>query len=145
MTDVVNGTTVGVSASLPATFDATGYDALTFTTVGNVIDSNEVAVVDSIVEHQTLALNYPEKIKGTYNIPNLTLTIAKTVADAGQVIVKAGKAATTSYSLKFVYPSTNQTEVTGKIIKASPGPLAANNIETMMVEVAIDPQSVFES
>jgi hypothetical protein len=37
----VAGTTVGISASTPATFDEAGYEALVFTNIGNIEDGGE--------------------------------------------------------------------------------------------------------
>ncbi len=34
----VAGTTIGISASLPATYDSTGFAALSYTTIGEVTD-----------------------------------------------------------------------------------------------------------
>ena len=145
MTDLVNGTTLGSSAVLPATYDATGYNALTFTTIANVLDIGELGKAYNIVAHQVVANRYPEKLKGNYDIANVTLTLGRVIGDAGQVIIQAGLAADTSYSFKITLPSGNTGQFTAKVIKAGTGSIAADGVETTVVELAIDPQSLVEA
>lgn len=144
MTDLVNGATLGTSATLPATIDAAGYDALTFTAIGNVIDIGEVGKAYNIVAHQQVGLSYPEKLKGIYDIGNITITLGRVIADAGQVLLQAALLASASYSFKITLPSTNTIEITAKVIKAGEGPIAADGVETTIVELAVDPESLLE-
>lgn len=138
-----NGTTMGVSAVLPGSFDASGYDALTFTSIGEVIDVGELGKVFNIISHQPLAGSYPTKIKGVYDISDLDLTVGRITADAGQVLVAAGLAASASYSFKLTLPSGDVGEFTGKITKAAIGSVASDGIETTVVSIAVDPESLF--
>jgi hypothetical protein len=48
------GTCVSVSASLPATFDAAGYGALTFTQVGELEAIGEINVLHASVTFQNM-------------------------------------------------------------------------------------------
>jgi len=145
MTDLVNGTTLDVSAALPASFNAAGYNALTFVTVGNIIDMGEIGKAYNAIAHQVVGKRYPEKLKGNYDIGNLTITLGKVIADAGQVIIAAGLAADTSYSFKITLPSGNTGQITGKVLKAARGGIAADGVETLVVDIAIDPESLVEA
>ena len=51
----VAGTTLKISASTPATYDGTGYAALTYTTVGEVTDLGEFGRVYFVDFDQTRA------------------------------------------------------------------------------------------
>jgi len=141
----MNGTTIGTSAALPATFNAAGYAALTFTNIGEVLDIGELAKTYNLITHQAVGRNYPEKIKGTFDIPNVTLTIGKIAADGGQVALQAALAAAASYAFVITLPSGNSGSFTGKVVKAGQGAIAVDGVETTVVDIAIDPQSLFEA
>jgi len=140
-----NGTTLGSSATLPATYDAAGYAAVTFTAVGEVIDFGELGRVYSSIAHQAVGRSYPEKIKGTYDIPDVTITVASQTADAGQVVLAAALAAAASYSFKLTLPSADTASFTGKVTKMAVGAAATNGIDTRSITIAIDPVSLFEA
>lgn len=100
----MSGATLGISASLPATYDATGYNALTFTSVGHVEDFGEhggekqvstfVAVADSVVQ----------KFPGAINYGSLALMLGCMSSDAGQDLIDAAFASRNRYSVKVTYP-----------------------------------------
>jgi len=142
----MNGTTIGTSATLPATYNAAGYAALTFTNIGEVLSiDGELGKVFNEITHQALGRSYPEKFKGTYNIPNITMTIGKIAADGGQVLLQAALNAQASYSFVITLPSGNTGSITGKVMKAAQGAIAVDGVETTVVDIAIDPQSLFEA
>ena len=59
------GTTIGVSATLPATFDSGGYAVPVITLVGEIVDVGEIAKAFAIVAHQSITRLYPQKMKDT--------------------------------------------------------------------------------
>jgi hypothetical protein len=146
MTDVsaATGTTLGVSAGLPATFDAAGYDALTFTDLGEVIDIGELGKAFNVVNHQTVGRAYPQKLKDTFDIANISLTLGRVSTDAGQVLLQTALAEKVSYAFELLLPSGDRGAFTGQVIKAGIGALASGNVETTMIEIAIDPETLFE-
>jgi len=142
----MNGTTIGISATLPATYDAAGYAALTFTNIGEVLDiGGELGKVFNEITHQTLQRAYPVKIKGACNIPNMTMNIGKIVTDGGQVLLQAALNSSASYAFVITFPSGNTGSITGKVMKAAQGAIAVDGVETTVVDIAIDPQSLFEA
>lgn len=98
------GTTVSISASLPASITATAYGALSFTLVGEVTNIGDYGKVWNTAEHQALAKKYPDRYKSTYDNPAITLQAAYAPGDVGQVIVKAAVESTNAYSFKIAYP-----------------------------------------
>lgn len=140
-----NGTTLGTSATLPATYDAGGYGALTFTGIGEVIDFGELGKVYTVVASQVVGRDYPEKKKGTYDIPDVTLTVASQTADAGQVLVKAALDAVASYSFQLALPSGDTASFTGKVTKMAVNGQATNGIDSRAITIAIDPETLFEA
>jgi len=139
------GTTMGVSSALPAAITAAGYTALTFTAIGEVIDIGELSKAYNAISHQTVGRAYPQKFKGTFDIANVSITLGKIVTDAGQVLLQSALAATASYSFKITLPSGNIGEFTGKILKAGQGAIASDGVETTVVDIAIDPESLVEA
>jgi len=142
---ISSGATLGVSSALPVTFDAAGYNALTFTNIGEIVDAGEIAKAFNVVSHQSIGRSYPQKFKGTYDIGNFSLTVGTIKADAGQVLLQSGLAATASYSFKITLASGDVAEFTGKILKAGKGALSSDGIETTVVDIAVDPESLFEA
>lgn len=96
------GTTIGVSATLPATDDQAGYDALTFTNIGEVTDMGEYGSVYALVTHNPIGTRRTQKFKGSFNDGSISLGIAESVADAGQVILDAAVASDADYAFAII-------------------------------------------
>ena len=92
------GTTIGVSASLPATNDASGFGALTFDLVGEVTDLGEFGREYSSVTHNPLGDRRTVKRKGSYNDGNISMTVARMPGDTGQTTLQTGLDDDASYS-----------------------------------------------
>ena len=81
------GTTLGISASLPASFDAAGFNAVTHTTIGEITDiGGTIGRVYNLVTHNPIGSRATVKKKGSYNSGSVTVAVALDTADAGQVI-----------------------------------------------------------
>lgn len=91
------GSTFKVCASAPATFNAAGYAALTFTTVGEVTDFGEFGRRYNLVTHNPVATRSTVKKKGSYNEGAITLQLALDTDDAGQILMKAAAASDNDY------------------------------------------------
>lgn len=81
------GTTIGISAGLPATDDAAGYGALTFTPIGEVTDLGEYGKVFNLVTHNPIATRRTEKFKGSFNEGSISMGIGEDTSDAGQILL----------------------------------------------------------
>lgn len=87
-----SGTTLGISATLPSTFDAvasTGYPSLTFTTVGEVTNIPAMGSVNNTVTHNPLGEIDIAKRPGSRNHGSISVPMALDPSDGGQVIVLA--------------------------------------------------------
>ena len=150
MVDVTvnTGTTIGLSATLPTTPDnnaTTGYASLTFTDIGEVIDIGEIAKAFATVNHQSVGRAYPQKLKDTYDIGNVTLTLGRVSANTGQVALQAALASSASYAFEVALSSGGTANFTGKVLKAGLGGIASGAISTTTIEIAIDPETLFEA
>ena len=91
-------TTFKVSASTPATFDSTGYNALTFTTVGEVTNYGEFGRQYNLVTHSPVASRGIVKKKGSFNEGSIQLQLGLDTDDAGQILMKAAALSDNDYS-----------------------------------------------
>ncbi len=99
------GTTLGLSAAAPATYNAAGYEALTFTTVGEVSDLGEIpSRVYELVNWNAIAERGTRKSKGGYNLGSQTITIGIDPDDAGQTLLDTATNSDTVYSVEIAHP-----------------------------------------
>ena len=81
------GTTLAISAASPATQDAAGFGALTFTDIGQVEKIGTFGASTAKVEFQPL--NGPkQKFKGSVDYGTLQPSIALDSTDAGQTLLR---------------------------------------------------------
>lgn len=92
------GASIKISAGAPATYDATGYNALTFTTVGEVVDLGEFGREYNLITHNPIATRGTQKLKGSFNEGSISLQLGLDTDDAGQVLLKAAVASDSNYS-----------------------------------------------
>ena len=100
----VAGTVVSISAGTPATFNVTGYEALTFTTIGNIEDGGEHGREYAEVTFNPIDTRGTRKYKGSFNEGSKTLSIAYDAGDAGMVLLKEALDSDDDYSFKVAYP-----------------------------------------
>lgn len=100
------GTALAISVATPATYDATGFAALTFTEVGNVEKLGPIGPTYAKVEFQPLK-GPKQKRKGSADYGSLSPNIAIDESDAGQALMRtAGEDETNKlYSFMVTYPS----------------------------------------
>lgn len=94
------GTKLSVSAAAPATYNATGFAALTFTEVGEITNMGSFGKTYNLVTHNPLGDRKTVKRKGSYNEGELALQMARVPDDAGQTVLIAGLDSDNSYSFK---------------------------------------------
>lgn len=100
------GTSIGLSASAPATYDGTGYAALTYTTIGEVTNLGDIpARVYELVTHAPIATRGLRKSKGGYQLGSQSVTYAIDPNDAGQTLVDTATNSDTVYSIKIAHPT----------------------------------------
>ena len=88
------GTTFSVSATLPATYDSSGYSALTFVTVEGVESIPEIGSMRNTSSFSDLGSGSLIKRRGTEDPGDFSFDIADDPSDAGQILLKAAYDAT---------------------------------------------------
>lgn len=92
------GSTLKISAATPATFDAAGYNALTFTSVGEVTNFGEFGRSYNLVTHNPVGSRGTVKKKGSFNEGSISLQLGLDTDDAGQILLKAASLSDADYS-----------------------------------------------
>jgi len=99
------GTKLAISAAPPATEDASGYAALTYTVIGGIEKLGAIGANTNKVEFQPLD-GAKQKHKGSTDFGSLGPTIAHDDEDAGQTLLRTASAPDNHarYSFKATYP-----------------------------------------
>ena len=94
------GASVAICASLPATHNAAGFNALSFTTVGEITNLPEFGRKFALITHKPLATRATRKLKGSYDEGQLPFELGLDTDDAGQTIMKAASASDNPYAFR---------------------------------------------
>ena len=133
------GATLAISASLPATYDASGYGAttITYTAVGQVENFGNHGVTATITEFTPVDTSVVTKVKGSKNYGTMSCALGSVPGDAGQVILKAASESTSRYSLKITYPDTSIHYLDVLVSKYEQADGAVNDIQKINCDFAI--------
>lgn len=101
--ETVAGTKVYISAATPATFDAAGYAALSWSKIGEITDGGEHGRTYAEVTHMPIGTRGTQKFKGSFNEGTKTLQMAVNRVDPGQVVADAALKSDNDYSFKVEY------------------------------------------
>lgn len=135
------GTTIGISAATPATFNATGYAALNFTTIGEITDGGTHGRVYAEVTHNPIGSRGTQKFKGSFNEGNKTLQLALDVDDAGQVLAKTALNDDDDYSFAVTYPDGSMDCFQAKVMSFTKTVSTVDSIVTATIELSITTNS----
>ena len=123
------GTTLGVSATLPGSHDFAGFDALSFTTVGEITDLGEFGREYALITHNPVDTRATQKFKGSYNEGAMNLSLGLDTDDAGQIIMKAASASDNDYAFKVTIGSSlDEYFFLGKVMSWKVGPGGVDNL-----------------
>lgn len=98
------GSTLYVSATAPATHDATGFAALTFSKVGKVSDLGELGEVYNEVTFNPLDESETERLAGSYTSGQIPAVFGYDADDAGQNILRNNTGNNVRLSFKLELP-----------------------------------------
>src|SRR5690606_15990965 len=140
------GTKLAISAAAPATQDAAGYAALTFTEVGEVEQIGAFGSSTEVVTFQPLR-GPQQQHKGGTNYGSLSPSIAHSDEDAGQTLLRTASEDETNklYSFEITYQTGAKRYFQGRVfgypenVGAANSMLMANpnvGISTKVIKVA---------
>ncbi len=107
------GTTLSVCASLPATYDAAGYNALAWTLVTDVSDIPEFGPSTSVNTFKPIDNRITQKSTGSIDYGSAAFGFAHVVGDAGQGILNTAMGNNTGISFKVTRPDGKKDYFTG--------------------------------
>ena len=90
-THVVGGTCLSVSAGIPATNDAAGYTALTWTQIGELSTIGDIVTKHATSTFINMCTNKSSVIKGVEDLINVMITVACDRGDAGQTLMTTAR------------------------------------------------------
>lgn len=94
------GTTIAVSAGVPATFDQSGYAALSYTAIGEVEDLGEFGREYNEVKFNPIGSRGAKKLKGSFDEGTLALKLGLDTDDAGQDLLYTASGSDNNYAFK---------------------------------------------
>ena len=98
-----SGTLFAVSAGVPATYDAPGFAALTYTTVGELTSMGDRGQTFEDVSYAVLKDRATKHLKGTSDQPESEIEMVVDRNDAGQLLMKAASKSDAEYAFKVTY------------------------------------------
>ena len=135
------GTRLSISANAPATVDQPGFEALTYTEVGEVIDLPEYGPNVQVVESNPLADGITIKKKGFVNYGSQSIGLEYDSADAGQQILDdavTGPTKNDEHSVKIEYQDGSVDYYTCQVFSYTKNPGSANSMVGSTAQVEIN-------
>jgi len=131
------GTTISVVDSNPATYDQAGFEALTYSLIGEVTDLGEFGREYSAVTHKPLGDRRTVKRKGSYNDGTVAMTVARVPGDAGQTLLTTGLDSDDNYSFEVVLQDGTTLYFEAQIISYTTNVGSVDQITTASVSLEI--------
>ena len=134
---------LSVSAATPATFDADGYSALTWTEVGEAYEIPEFGAAYSAVMFTSLKTGIENKFHGALNYGSITIPLGYDSTDAGQIILLAALASKDEISFRETRSDGTIRYIMGKVMSFPRGQsvgsvnMASCNIEFTRADVEV--------
>ena len=132
------GSKLYTSSVLPATYDAAGFGALTWTEVKEITDLGEFGATYTLVTHNPLGSRITVKRKGSLNNGTLELKMARVVTDAGQAKLVTASGVDNSYSFKVVLQDGTIDYFTGQVMSYKTNVGSVDQITSAACSIEID-------
>lgn len=135
------GTSFAIAASVPATYDETGYAALTYTDVGEILTIGEYGASTDVVNSQPLATGVTEKFKGFINYGSMTMGLERDSEDAGQAILSeavTGATKNDAHSVRVTYQDGSIDYLDVRVFSYTKNPGGANQMVGSNVAIEIN-------
>lgn len=94
-----------IATGIPATFDKTGYEALTWVQVKGIVSVGAIGVTDNIIDVPDLETGFTKGVKGARVGTVIPIAMREIKSDAGQAALEAACIAFTEYSFKVLEPT----------------------------------------
>lgn len=135
------GASIGISAAAPATYNVAGYEALTYSNIGEVTDLGEFGREYNLITHNPIDTRATKKLKGSYNEGQISLTVALDTADAGQNLAKTASASDADYSLVVTMQNGAKYYFPAKVMSFKIGVGSVDNVVSATISLEITSSS----
>lgn len=135
------GTTLKISASTPATFDAAGYTALSFTNIGEITNLGEFGREYALITHNPIGNRGTVKRKGSFNEGTMALQLALDTDDAGQILAKAASLSDNDYSFEVTTQNGDKYYFQGQVMSFKVGLGSVDDITSASINLEITTSS----
>lgn len=132
------GTTISISAALPATYDAVGYGALTWKEIGEVSDLGEFGREYNVVKFNPLKTRGTVKRKGSYDEGQIQMQLAKVSSDEGQQIAETALNSDASQAIKVILQNGDIFYFTAQVVSFTTNVGSVDQITSGTVKLEID-------
>ena len=131
------GTKLGICASAPATFNAVGYNALTFVNIGEITDLGEFGREYNLITHNPIDTRATKKLKGSYNEGQASLTVALDTKDTGQNLAKTASESDADYYFKVVMQNGDKYFYPAKVVSFKRSVGSVDNVVSATINLEI--------
>jgi hypothetical protein len=131
------GTTIEISASNPATYNAAGFGALSYSAVGEIVDAGEYGRTYNLVTHNPLDSRKTVKKKGSYNDGTMTLQVARDPSDAGQAILVTALDSDSDHSFKVTLQDGTIQYFAAQVLSYTTGVGSADQITNATIQIEL--------
>lgn len=135
---ISNGSTLAVSTVLPASYDASGFAALTFTQIRGVRTVGDIGKQWRTAERNVAGAQRVDTVRaGGYASGSLQLELVR-ITDAGQDALRAAIDATVSYSYRLTQPDGKTLYFSAAAISRQHGGFTAGSIADTKMTLSLD-------
>lgn len=147
MTDVITfaNSVIAISAGVPATYDESGFDALTFTDIGEVINVGSRGRTYTDVAYKSLKERGTLHRKGSYDEPETPIEIGQDRDDAGQVIIKTASDSDDLFAFRITYSNGEKDYFQGLVFSYVTNGGGSDDMRLATANVRIDRKGVIEA
>jgi hypothetical protein len=140
------GSTLRVTSSAPATFNASGYNTLFDASpapalVGEITDLGEFGREYALVTHNPVGTRGTQKFKGSFNEGTMSMTLGLDTDDAGQIIMKTASLSDADYSFKVTTQNGDKYFFQAKVMNFKVNVGSVDSITTASVTLEITTNS----
>ena len=135
------GTTLSVSSGAPTTYDQVGFEALSFSEVGEVTSVPSHGAEYALVTHNPISDRITRKLKGSVNYGSITIPMALDTADNGQDIMRDhsdGANVDDQVSIRVAYPDGSFEYFTGLVMSFTTAGDGVDSILSAEAMIEID-------
>lgn len=135
--ETVAGTTISISAGVPATFNTAGYAALTFTAIGEITDGGSHGRKYALVTHKPIGSRGTQKYKGSFDEGQKTLQVGIDDDEPGQLLAKTAMLSDANYAFKVTYQGGSIDYFQAKVMSFDKATASVDSIRTGTISLEL--------